>query len=709
MLPHHPASVPAVTGGRGVNEVGPRLAQVVARLPAGEVRHGQLEMAEAVATALATGGDGGEPPVTVAVSAGTGTGKSFAYLVPVALSGRRVVVATATKALQDQLARKDLPLVRAGVRRELRWAVLKGRSNYVCRQRLREIEELGRQSQLEAVGEPVAAVGRGRRQGAIGEQVVALVAWSAKTKSGDRAELDFEPLPQAWSSVSVTADECPGAQRCPAGADCFAEKARARAQSADVVVVNLHLLGAHLRSGGAVLPEFDALVVDEAHELEDVMAASLGVEVGPGRIRAVAAAAKGALDDPAAADDVLSSAVRFERALESAGEQRLPEGLGRNVGDAVQLVTSRLARLEAALRQAAGGGSESPRQGRSSAAEEGRGQRVTRSLLATERLREELESCVAAGAGDVVFVTGRERPTLRSAPLDVSATLAAQLFEQVPVVLTSATMAPGLGGRLGAPAERLTELDVGSPFDYGRNALLYCAVRLPDPRRPGGESALHDELRVLVEAAGGRTLGLFTSRRAMEAAASALRPVIAWPIHLQGELPKPALLEAFSSEEESCLFATMGFWQGVDVPGPSLLLVVIDRLPFPRPDDPLFSARRQAAGTAGFRLVDLPRAATLLAQGAGRLVRSAEDRGVVAVLDPRLATASYSGYLVKALPRMRRTREREEAVTFLRSLHGPSSLDGHAAADGPSPAQDGQPTNLQENMTEPVPVAPKAR
>jgi ATP-dependent DNA helicase DinG len=651
-------------------EVETKLAQVVAQVPVGEIRPGQLAMAEAVARALDRSSE--DPPTTVAVAAGTGTGKSFAYLVPVALSGKRVVVATATKALQDQLAAKDLPLVRKGLRSRLRWAVLKGRSNYLCRQRLNEIEALGRQGSLEEAGTPPPSTGAtrgGRRAATIGEQVARLVKWSASTVTGDRGELDFEPLPQAWSSVSVTADECPGAQRCPSGADCFAEKARAKASSAEVIVVNMHLLGAHLRSGGAVLPEHDALVVDEAHELEDVMASSLGVEVSPGRIRGIAAGARSALRDPSVAEDVMNAVIRFERTIEASTEKRLPAGLGADIGDAVRLLSQRLTRLEKALRAETAETRSAPGRRPGRGGEPDREQKAQRSLLATERLREELDSCLAAGDGDVVFVSGGDRPSLRSAPLDVSATLSAQLFDEMPVVLTSATMAPGLARRLGAPAERVTEIDVGSPFDYEHNALLYCAVRLPDRRKPGSESALHDEICTLVEAAGGRTLGLFTSKRAMEAAAAALRPRIDWPIHLQGELPKAALLEAFSKEEEACLFATMGFWQGVDVPGPSLSLVVIDKLPFPRPDDPLFSARREAAGAAGFRAVDLPRAATLLAQGAGRLVRSATDRGVVAVLDPRLATASYSGYLVKALPRMRRTKDRDEAVAFLRALH----------------------------------------
>jgi ATP-dependent DNA helicase DinG len=270
-------------------------------------------------------------------------------------------------------------------------------------------------------------------------------------------------------------------------------------------------------------------------------------------------------------------------------------------------------------------------------------------------------------------VTGGERISLKSAPLDVSSILAVQVFSHMPVVLTSATLPPGLAERLGAAPGGVTELDVGSPFDYRQNGLVYCAVRLPDRRRPGAERAIHDELETLVHAAKGRTLALFTSHRAMQEAATALRPRIPWPVHVQGDLPKTALLQAFSSEEAACLFATMGFWQGVDVPGPTLSLVVIDRLPFPRPDEPLTAARREAAGAMGFRTVDLPRAATLLAQGAGRLIRTETDRGVVAVLDSRLATASYSSYLVRALPPMRRTRDQAEAVRFLEAMHTPAS------------------------------------
>ena len=680
------------------------LARVVATLPAGEVRAGQLEMAEAVVRVFASGGQ-------LAVAAGTGTGKSLAYLVPAVRSEKRVVVATATKALQDQLANKDLPLVARGLGQDVKWAVLKGRSNYVCRQRLHELERLGDQQRLEVPeslselpadlelfdGEPPGTGSHARPTSSsrsvtarrVGAELKRLATWADSTVSGDRAELDFEPSIPAWSSVSVTADECPGARRCPSGSECFAEAARTRAAAADIVVVNLHLLGADLRCGGEVLPEHEALVIDEAHELEDVLAASLGVDVSPGRLRALASAARGALtaagrraqrgDDTAparAVEAVLGAAARFEELLADGEERRLPPGLGGEFGDHVSLMIDRLERLGVELRRGSegAGGHGGAAEGEGGPAGGGDGaQRCLRALLGVDRCREELGTCLSAGSDEVVWVTGGMRPAMHSAPLDVSRVLSAQVFSEMPVVLTSATLPRGLAVRLGAPLESTSELDVGSPFAYKAHALLYCATSLPDRRRPEAEAAIHDEIEALVLAAGGRTLALFTSRRAMTLAAEVLAERLPWPVLVQGELPKAVLLEALSAQSAACLFATMSFWQGVDVPGPALTLVVIDRIPFPRPDDPLMAARREAAGRAGFQQVDLPRAATLLAQGAGRLIRTATDRGVVAVLDPRLARASYGPVLVKALPAMRRTRDRAEAEAFLRGIHAEAS------------------------------------
>jgi ATP-dependent DNA helicase DinG len=269
----------------------------------------------------------------------------------------------------------------------------------------------------------------------------------------------------------------------------------------------------------------------------------------------------------------------------------------------------------------------------------------------------------------VLFVTGPEHaPALRLAPLDVAGLLRERLWSRRPAVLTSATLAPGFGPHLGLPQQADELLDVGSPFDYPANGLIYCAARLPRPTDARWPDAAIDDLAALVDAAGGRTLALFTSYKAMHRAVEALRSRLPFPLLAQGDQPKQALVERFAREPETCLFATMSFWQGIDVPGPSLSLVTIDRLPFPRPDDPLLQARREHAGPGAFVTIDVPRAATLLAQGAGRLIRTSTDRGAVAVLDPRLATARYGPKIVATLPRMRRTRDRTEIESFLREL-----------------------------------------
>jgi ATP-dependent DNA helicase DinG len=295
--------------------------------------------------------------------------------------------------------------------------------------------------------------------------------------------------------------------------------------------------------------------------------------------------------------------------------------------------------------------------------------RRDRLLLAAGHLADDLARLLALGDDDVAWVDGGQRsPSLRVSPIDVGPILAARLWDDTTAVLTSATIPIGLVDRLGLPAAETDELDVGSPFDYRDHSLLYVARSIPDRRRPESEPAIHDELETLITAAGGRTLALFTSWRAMTAAVEALRPRLPFELLAQSDLPKPALVEAFRSEASSCLFATLGFWQGVDVPGPTLSLVTIDRIPFPRPDDPVLQARRDRAGAGAFGSVDLPRAGTLLAQGAGRLIRSARDRGVVAVLDSRLATAGYRGALLARVPPMKRTLDRDEVVAFLAGI-----------------------------------------
>ena len=651
------------------------LHRVASALPGGgEDRPGQVEMASAVARAV-------DEQRHLVVQAGTGTGKSLAYLLPAILSGRKLIVATATKALQDQLAQRDLPLLADQLADPFAFTVLKGRSNYLCRQRLAEIEAAPDQLGMEDAATPKA--------GSVGEEVVRLIAWARTTEAGDRAELDFEPRPTAWQAVSVTSDECPGAARCPSGEICLAESARHRAGAADVVVVNTHLYAAHLASGGNVLPDHDLVVFDEAHELEDVMAAGLGLEIGPGRLRALARVARGviAASSPgaarsetasSAAEAVSEAADRLELSLSALGGGRIPSPLPEELAAAIERAGSRVEALLALIREAAADGEGA---GDSSAAR-------ARVVQACGHLIEDLRVAARPDDARVAWVEDAGRgPTLKVALVDVGPLLRDAVWSTRTAVLTSATFPASLAARVGLVEGDHDYLDVGSPFPYDRNALLYCSVHLPDPRHADYQAALHDELIALIEAAGGRTLGLFTSWRAMHAAADALRDRVPGRLLTQADLPKPALIEAFRSEEATSLFATMGFFQGVDVPGRTLSLVTLDRIPFPRPDDPLTQARRDRAGEAAFREVDLPRAAMLLAQGVGRLIRSATDRGVAAVLDPRLGRASYRWLLVNALPPMRRTRERAEAEAFLRAVTGsptaPRPAAGAASPDRP--------------------------
>jgi ATP-dependent DNA helicase DinG len=632
------------------------LRRVTGALAAHEDRPAQLAMAEAVANAIHT-------QRHLVVQAGTGTGKSLGYLVPTLALGTRAVVATATKALQDQLATRDLPLLVEHLDLPVTFAVLKGRSNYICVQRVREVAGAGDQMPADQLTLD-ADTPAGPPPGAFGREIHRLVAWAATAPTGDRAELSWEPSAAAWAQVSVGPRECPGAGKCPSGGDCFAEAARSLAAEADVVVVNTHLYAAHLASQGQVLPPHDVVIFDEAHELEDIASASLGIDLAPGRLRALARTARPLLVEARWADEVNDAGDVLADALAPWLGRRLDQPLPVELADRLTLVAARVAAVVAALRRRAPG-----RDGPAPAGEDEA--RRARAQQAATQLANDLAAVLELGDGSVAWAEGQaDAPRLRVAPLDVGDVLRRLLWagEAAPTgILTSATVPPGIAARLGLPADRVDELDVGSPFDYRSQALLYCPV-MPDPRQPAHGAAVADEIVALIEAAEGRTMALFTSWRAMQAAAEAVTGRVPWLVLSQGDLPKPALLERFSTDEHSCLFATMGFWQGVDVPGPALSVVTVDRLPFARPDDPLLQARRERLGRAAFEVIDVPRAATLLAQGTGRLIRTATDRGVIAVLDPRLATARYRGPLIRALPPMPRTRHRHEVEAFLAPL-----------------------------------------
>lgn len=619
-------------------KVADALARVVAALPAADDRPGQLQMAEAVGSAIESGHH-------LIVEAGTGTGKSLGYLVPVALSGKRAVVATATKSLQDQLAGKDLPFLDGALAGGVSFAVLKGRSNYLCMQRLKEVNR-ARQGQLD-----------GLTSEADPAQISYLTEWAKETTSGDRADLEEEPTAATWAAVSVGPRECPGATKCPSGDDCFAETAREHAAQAQIVVVNTHLYGLHLGSEGTILPPHDVLVIDEAHVLEEVISATMGVDLSPGRVHHASRLISGLSTDLSlpAMLDAASSALGDELA-ELAGEQldQIPHALNLTLNLIRTQVDNGLATVRQIPDSEVGDVTS----------------RKARAINTLLGLIEDIDVILDPPTTDVRFVEGVGRSvSLRVAPIEVDAVLSRTLWDsEVATVLTSATIPPLLAERLGMDPGTET-IDVGSPFDYEHQALLYCAAHMPDPRTDRFEPELHAELERLIRAAGGRTLALFTSRRAMEAAHDALSSALPFKAYVQGELPKPLLVSRFAEDESSCLFATMGFWQGIDVPGSTLSLVTIDKLPFARPNDPLMEARRKLAGPNAFRLIDLPRAATLLAQGVGRLIRTSSDRGVVAVFDPRLATNKfYRWELISALPPMKRTKSREDAIAFLRDI-----------------------------------------
>jgi len=595
-------------------------------------------MAQAVASSIDSGRH-------LVVHAGTGTGKTLGYLVPAIVAGKRVVVATATKALQDQLAAKDLPFLEAHLGIPFDWAVLKGRSNYVCMQRVREIQGAD-SGQLEL--EEFAATTK--------VEINRLVAWSGTTDTGDQAGLDWAPSDRAWQAVSVGSDECPGATRCPMGSVCFAEAARTRASVADVVVVNMHLYGLHVGSGGMLLPEHDVVVMDEAHQLEDIMSDTVGVQVAGGRFTTLTAALKRIIDDPQLVGGVAEASLVVRDALVPFLGQRLPRPFPAPVQEMLVDVRGRVQRALTAL-----GAIDSD-------VEDAKARKMRGQQLAT-RLQDSIDLALDNREGFVAFVSGGpDYPRLEIAPLEVGGVLNNGIWSQRTAILASATIPASLGARVGLPPGGFDEIDVGSPFDYEHHAMLYCAVHMPDPRSPAYGPAVHQELTALITAAGGRTLALFTSWKAMDAAAEAVRLTVDVPILTQRDLPKTALVKAFSDDEHACLFATAGFFQGVDIPGRTLSLVVIDRIPFPRPDDPLLSARREVLGAAAFSQIDLPRASMLLAQATGRLIRTANDRGVVAVMDPRLGKANYRWDIVKALPPMKRTRHRAEAEAFLREI-----------------------------------------
>ncbi|MCQ9369333.1 ATP-dependent DNA helicase [Brevibacterium sp. 50QC2O2] len=625
----------------------------------GTPRAGQQTMAEAVASALDT-------ETHLLVQAGTGTGKSLGYLVPAVeysmRTGSRVVVSTATLALQGQIIDRDLPRLvkatKAEFGRKPVAAVLKGRRNYVCKHKLDGGYPEDDAGMLFDLGADAAAQSGNTRMSRLEEEVARVRSWERTTDTGDRDDLTPGVSDKTWQQVSVNAADCLGS-KCPLYDECYAEMAKLKAAGADVVVTNHALLAIDAFGQNKVLPEHGAVIIDEAHELRDRVTNALTGSLTVPMVQSAVASAKRHSTVPEALIGRLDSAANgFERALaesETGLLLRKPESL-MSVVAAV--------RDEARTLVSEMGGDKERSDDDADAGKKMAKARVQEVFELAERMALDADNDVLWVARNQFRET--ETTSLVTAPLSVAGTMRSGLFAESTVVATSATLA--LGGKfeavaaslglVGPDAPRYDAIDVGSPFDYPKQGILYVAGHLPKPGRSGLGDEATSELVELVAAAGGGALGLFSSKLAATQAAEALRAHTDLPILLQGEETLGQLVKRFAAEDETCLMGTLSLWQGVDVPGQACRLVVIDRIPFPRPDDPLAKARTAQAqhnGANGFMAVSATSAALKLAQGVGRLIRTVDDRGVVAILDSRMRTARYGGFLLQSLPPLWRT------------------------------------------------------
>lgn len=623
----------------------------------GTPREGQARMAHAVHDALAD-------HTHLLAQAGTGTGKSLAYLVPAIAhavqSGKPAIIATATLALQAQIVDRDLPRIADALTpvlgRRPTYGLVKGRRNYVC------VNKLGG-GYPDDDGEGLLSVGEVDQQaGRLGAEVLRLREWADGTDSGDRDDLVPGVSERAWRQVSVSALECLGS-KCPMVSECFVEQARAHAKDCDVVVTNHSFMAIDAFEGRRMLPEHDLLVIDEGHELVDRVTSTVTDELSGG-MASVAARRCGRLADTSAMTDAGEFVQSVLERLSPGRLTGIPEDLALGLGrlrDTARDVVSQM----------------KPEQG---AAPDG-GRQMAQA--AVDELFDTAARVLEQRSLDVAWISDdpRRGHLVRVAPMSVAMALRDAVFGERTVVITSATLELGgsfdaIAGTLGlrgAGGPSWQGLDVGSPFDYPSQAIAYVASALPPPGRDGPSEPLLDEIETLIRAAGGRTLGLFSSRRAAQAAAEAMRGRLGddFPVLCQGDDQIATLVRQFAADAPTCLFGTMTLWQGVDVPGSACQLVLIDRIPFPRPDDPLASARTEEIarrGGNGFMAVSATHAALRLAQGAGRLIRRADDRGVVAFLDPRMVTARYAGFLQSTLPPFWPTSDRTLVLKALRRL-----------------------------------------
>jgi ATP-dependent DNA helicase DinG len=630
----------------------------------GSERLGQQQMVATIVEGLAAGGHR-------IIQAGTGTGKSLGYLVPAAAhavseGGGTVVVSTATIALQRQLMEKDLPLLAATLAKEygvtLTYAVLKGRNNYVCLQKLHS-------DIPDPDGEALFEVSRG----VLGDQAVAVREWATSTDTGDKDDFGDDIDPRVWRAFSVNRRECVGESKCSFGEDCFTAQRRLQAQAAHIVVTNHALLAIDVVEGIPILPDHDIVVIDEGHEIVDRATGAITIELNAAGVERAISRVGSQVSDQTM-DALVDSQKAFEDALLSCSDPT--SGLTR-----LSFVDSELLLALTLIRDASHAGVTEmvPQKGENPDIA-ARNQRARGGL---EELHDFARAFISQGNDSVLWIDHDGRPpTLHSAPLSVAHLLRDKLFAEKFAVVTSATLTTSgnfdaIAASLGLGSDKRTEtIDVGSPFDYTQQGILYVAANLPPPGREGLDMASLDAMGELVEAAGGRTLILCSSWRAVEKAAEYLRVRCDSPLHIQRKGESVSLLvERFTTDIESSLIGTLSLWQGVDVPGDSCIQVIIDRIPFPRPDDPVMSARSarvDEAGGSGFRSVTLPRAGLLLAQASGRLIRSGQDKGVVSVLDSRLANSGYGSSLRKSMPPMWFTTDATIAISALERLRSES-------------------------------------
>ncbi len=652
----------------------------------GEAREGQIEMAEAVANALADRHH-------LLVQAGTGTGKSLAYLVPALVHGKKVLVATATLALQRQLVERDLPKIKGALEkelgRELTFAVYKGVGNYVCLQKMNG-------AGTDPDGEILLEIGT------LEKDAKRLRAWvETPGASGDRDDAPDVDR-RVWIANSTSGRECMGAEECPFGSRCFAVNAKAKAQTADVVVTNHTLLAIEIVDSHPILPERDAIILDEAHEFMDRTTQAVTEELTAGRVERAAKMAKKHMPGKAAVAFDKAADLFAEALTDYASDVRNdPTRAGRmpELPSVLEAPTRKVKEAAAAVIALINADSEiiDP----DSLAERARVKGATQEVLTTAT------KLLKPGHGQVMWFEPNFS-TIYLAPLQVSSVLRDNLLTQSPVIATSATLSVGksfdaIASSIGFVVNKNSSedeevesfepgdidpanvqmLDVGSPFDFANQGMLYLPKHIPEPGRDGPSIEALTELGELAEAAGGRTLALFSSWRGVEMADEHLRKVLKelkLPIITQrrGDSVGP-LVDRFAEDPRSILLGTISLWQGIDVPGPSCTLVVIDRIPFPRPDEPVMAARAaeaDEAGGSGFMQVSLPRAALLLAQGTGRLIRSIDDRGVVAILDSRITTKRYGSILLNSMPPFWRTSDAKIIKDSLKRLDAQFTQEG---------------------------------